>query len=144
MMVKSTGTHIEPVLYHCMYGRMFRMLFFNFVNYVFLLLCLCILIVMYVLFCIICFILLFHVLFVCKYVLYYCHRVSSQLHLTNVSSYLMLEIEDPNYSCSCMLGICDEVSQQYTRYTFTNDYLNYVCTSDVTNMFVTNCLFSSR
>jgi len=142
-MVKSTDTHTEPMFYHCMYGCMFRMLFFNFVNYVFLLLCLCILIVMYVLFCTICFILLFYVLFLCKCVLYYCRRVSTQLQLTNVSSYHMLEIEDPNYSCSCMLGIFDEASQQYTRYTFTNVHINYVCTSNVTNMFVTNGLFSS-
>jgi len=57
------------------YGCMFCMLLFNFVNYVFLLLCLCILIVMYVPFCVFCFIVLFCVLFVCKCVLYYCHRV---------------------------------------------------------------------
>jgi hypothetical protein len=50
-------------------------------RYVFLL-CLCILIVIYVLFCVFCFIVLFCVLFVCKCVLYYCHRVSTQLRLT--------------------------------------------------------------
>ena len=55
--------------------------------YVFLLLCLCIFIVMYVLFCIFCIILLSCVLFVCKCVLYYCHRVSTHLHLTNISVY---------------------------------------------------------
>ena len=47
----------------------------NFVNYIISLLCLCILIVMYVLFCVFCLIVLFCVLFVCKCVLYYCHRV---------------------------------------------------------------------
>ena len=36
---------------------------------------------MYVLFCVFCFIVLFCVLFVCKCVLYYCQRVSTQLQL---------------------------------------------------------------
>ena len=63
---------------------MFCMLLFNFLNYVFLLLCLCIRIVNYVPFCIFCFIVLFCVLFVCKCVLYCCHRVTAQLQLTDV------------------------------------------------------------
>jgi hypothetical protein len=78
------------ILYHCIYVCMFRMLMFNFVNYVFLLFCyvflllrLCILIIMYVPFWVFCFIVLC-VLFVCKCVLYYCHRVSTQLQLTNI------------------------------------------------------------
>jgi len=67
---------------------------FNLVNYVFLLLCLCILIIMYVPFRVFCFIVLFCVLFVCKCVLYYCHRVSTQFQLRNTSyhiSYHLLE-----------------------------------------------------
>ena len=41
--------------------------------------------VMYIPFWVFCFILLFFVLFVCKCVLFYCHRVTTQLHLTNIS-----------------------------------------------------------
>ena len=44
-----------------------------------------ILIVTYGPFCVFCFIVPFRLLFVCKYVLYYCHRVSTQLRLTNIS-----------------------------------------------------------
>ena len=33
---------------------------------------------------------LFYVLFVCKCVLYYCHRVASQLQLTNVSYHIII------------------------------------------------------
>ena len=73
------------IFYRCIYGCMFCMLLFNFVNYVFLSLCLCILIVMYVLIWVFCFIVLFCVLFVCKCVLYCCHRVQTQLQLTNIS-----------------------------------------------------------
>jgi hypothetical protein len=78
---------LVPFFNHCIYGRMFCMLFFNFVNYVFLLLCLCIIIFIYVLLSMFCLHCVFYVLFVCKRVLYYCHRVSNQLQLTNVLSY---------------------------------------------------------
>jgi len=70
---------------------------FNVVNYVFLLLCIVyvlysfvslrILIVVYVPFC---FIVLFCGLFVCKCVQYYCHRVSTQLQLTNISYHIVI------------------------------------------------------
>ena len=55
-----------------------------------LLLCLCIFVIMYVPFWVLCFMLSFCVLFVCKCVLYYCHRVATQLQLTNISYYIIL------------------------------------------------------
>ena len=66
------------------YGCMFCMLLLNFVNCIILLLCLCIPIVMYIPFQVFSFIVLLCVWFVCKCVLYYCHRVSTQLKLTHI------------------------------------------------------------
>jgi len=68
------------------------MLLFNIVNYIILLLCLCNLIVMYVPFYVFCFTGLFCVLFVCKYVLYCCQRMSTQMELKiyfNISNILI-------------------------------------------------------
>ena len=44
---------------------------------------------MYVPFCVFCYIVLFCVLFVCKCALYYYHRVSTQLQLTNISYHIV-------------------------------------------------------
>jgi hypothetical protein len=71
-----------------------RFIYFYCYVYVFLLLYLCILIVMYVPFCVFCFIFLFCVLFVCKCVLYYCHRVSTQLQLTNMSYHITSQMPE--------------------------------------------------
>jgi hypothetical protein len=48
-----------------------------------------ILTLMYVPFWVFCFIVLFCVLFVCMCVLYYCHRVSTQLQLTNIINHII-------------------------------------------------------
>jgi len=67
------------ILCHCIDGCIFCMLSYNFINFVFLLLCLRIPIAMYIQFYVFSFI-----VFVCKCVLYYCHRVPTQLKLTNI------------------------------------------------------------
>jgi len=76
------------------------MLLFNFVNYVFLLLLLYILIVIRVPFWVFCFLVLFSALFVCKCVLYYCHWLSTQLHLTNISMSASINVK---HDCGCLV-----------------------------------------
>ena len=43
---------------------------------------------LFVLFCVL-FVFVFYVLFMCKCVLYYCHRVLTQLQLTNISYHIL-------------------------------------------------------
>ena len=71
----------------------FCMLLSNFVNYVFLLLCILIVMFMYS-YCYVCSVLgiLFHCVVLCNCVLYYCHRVSTQLQLTYISHHIKTKI----------------------------------------------------
>jgi len=68
---------------------MFGMLLFNFVNYVLLLLCT------------FCSVYSVCVLFVCKCVLYYCHRVSSHLQLTNTLYIIYIAEHCTSYQRCC-------------------------------------------
>jgi hypothetical protein len=45
---------------------------------------------------------LFHVLFVCKYVLCYCHRVTTKLLLTNICKFLTSALNGYEWSGSCL------------------------------------------
>jgi len=73
-----------------------------------------ILIVMYVPYWIFCFIVLFCVLSVCKRVLYHCHRMSTQLQLTNVSYYFFL-IRTPVLITFATMDLCLKEKHQERR-----------------------------
>ena len=51
----------------------------------------CVVLLLFVLFYVLFVFVLFYVLFACKCVLYYCHRVLSQLQLTNISYHILIQ-----------------------------------------------------
>ena len=50
---------------------------------------------------------LFHVLFGCKCILYYCHRVTTQMQLTNISYHISLKLRN---NATCKLRILSKIS----------------------------------
>jgi hypothetical protein len=107
---------LVPFLY-IIYGHMFCMLLFNFVNVVLLLFYLYILIVMYVPVRVFRYIVLFCVLFVCKCVMYYCHKVSSRLQLTNnIISYIIPYRTKRDVTGNASVKQCGYSSHTVSRY----------------------------
>jgi hypothetical protein len=71
-----------------------------------------ILIVMYVTFCVFCLIVLLCVLFVCKCVLYYCYRVSTQLQL---NIHHIISYQNETIVSQCTVQQNTKVFSMYTR-----------------------------
>ena len=53
----------------------------------------CVVLLLFVLFCVLFVFVLFYALFVCECVLYYCHRVSTQLQLTNIPYHIIQALD---------------------------------------------------
>jgi hypothetical protein len=136
-----TFLHILLVLFYIIVCMVVCFVGFCLISYItysyyysFLLLCVCILNVICVPFWVFCFIVLFYVLPVCKCVLYYCHRVSAHLQLTNIS-FPHAALIDLSYNgdCSCCLWgvnwICSCRFQRFVCYwgDVLNFYWDYIC-----------------
>ena len=92
----------------------------------------CVLIFMCGPFCVFCFIVLFYVLFVCKCVLYCCHRLSTKLQLKNTHTHIYIYIYIYIYIiilfsvlfvCKCVLYCCHRVS---TKLQLTNISYHFI------------------
>jgi len=64
---------------------------------------------------------LFYVLFVCKCVLYYCHRVSTQFSVNKIFIVLFYVL----FVCKCVLYYCHRVATQFS----VNKIYHIICLS---------------
>ena len=100
-------------------------------------------IVVYVLFCVFCFIVLFCVPFVCECVLYYyCHRVSTQLQLTNISYQICWNVEmalQHRYISVRLLDFLNLKSHEISRLIIAP---NICCT--ITVLYLTSCKLKKK
>jgi len=77
----------------------------------------------------------YHILFVCKCVMYYCHRVATQLQLTNIYHIITGELTKTGVSCFIVRSTkCSCVCKMYL-YIFDDMLLRFAFTGNTPRYF---------